>query len=76
MPPTPHHIAFVILPDFSNMGLALAIEPLFVANWLAQAKLFEWSVLSVDGLSVKASNGMRLPVSRGYLPAVRAAGLG
>lgn len=62
MTQTPHHIAFVILPDFSNMGLALAIEPLFVANWLAQSKLFRWSILSLDGLSVRASNGMHLPV--------------
>ncbi len=42
--------------------MALAIEPLFVANWLAQAKLFSWSILSLDGLSVRASNGMHLPV--------------
>lgn len=61
-PPNPHRLAFVVLPDFSNMGLALAIEPLFVANWLAQKPLFSWSVLSLDGLSVRASNGMHLPV--------------
>jgi AraC family carnitine catabolism transcriptional activator len=59
---TPHHIAFVVLPDFSNMGLALAVEPLFVANWLSQTALFRWSILSLDGLSVRASNGMHLPV--------------
>ncbi|TDQ83354.1 AraC family transcriptional regulator with amidase-like domain [Dongia mobilis] len=58
----PHHIAFVVLPEFSNMGLALAIEPLFVANWLAQRQIFRWSILSLDGLSVRASNGMHLPV--------------
>lgn len=58
----PHHLAFVVLPEFSNMGLALAIEPLFVANWLAQRPLFRWSLLSLDGLSVRASNGMHLPV--------------
>lgn len=59
---TPHHLAFVVVPDFSNMGLALAIESLFVANWLAQKKLFSWHILSLDGLSVRASNGMHLPV--------------
>lgn len=66
MPPlfanAPHHIAFVLLPDFSNMGLSLAVEPLFVANWLTQKPLFRWSTLSIDGLSVRASNGMHLPV--------------
>lgn len=58
----PHHLAFVVLPEFSHMGLALAIEPLFVANWLAQKQLFRWSTLSLDGLSVRASNGQHLPV--------------
>lgn len=58
----PHNLAFVVVPDFSNMGLALAIEPLFVANWLAQKPLFRWQILSLDGLSVRASNGMHLPV--------------
>jgi AraC family carnitine catabolism transcriptional activator len=57
-----HRLAIVILPDFSNLGLAAAVEPLFVANWLSQNRLFDWSVLSVDGLSVQASNGMRVPV--------------
>lgn len=44
------------------MGLALAVEPLFVANWLQQTPLFRWSTLSIDGLSVRASNGMYIPV--------------
>lgn len=57
-----HRLGIVILPDFSNLGLAAAVEPLFIANWLAQQRLFEWSILSVDGLSVRASNGMRVPV--------------
>jgi AraC family carnitine catabolism transcriptional activator len=57
-----HRLAIVILPDFSNLGLAAAVEPLFVANWLSQRRLFDWTILSVDGLSVQASNGMRVPV--------------
>ncbi len=57
-----YRLAFVALPDFSNLGLAAAIEPLFVANWLAQRQLFQWSVLSVDGLSVRSSSGLRVPV--------------
>jgi len=57
----PYRLAFVVLPDFSNLGLALAVEPLFVANWLSQRPLFQWSVLSVDGLSVRSSSGLRVP---------------
>ncbi len=55
-------ITFLILPEFSNLSLAAAIEPLFVANWLAQRTLFEWQVVSVDGNPVPASNGRRVPV--------------
>ena len=57
-----YRLAFVLLPEFSNLGLAAAVEPLFVANWLAQDALFAWTLVSVDGEPVKASNGMRIPV--------------
>jgi AraC family transcriptional regulator, carnitine catabolism transcriptional activator len=55
-------IAFLVLPEFSYLGLAAAMEPLFVANWLAQRTLFEWQVVSVDGKPVRASNGREVPV--------------
>jgi AraC family carnitine catabolism transcriptional activator len=61
-------LAFLVLPEFSNLGLAAAIEPLFVANWLAQATLFDWQVVSVDGRPVHASNGRITPVD-GAMPA-------
>jgi AraC family carnitine catabolism transcriptional activator len=50
-------VAFLILPEFSNLGLAAATEPLFVANWLSQRPLFDWKVISADGRPVRASNG-------------------
>jgi AraC family carnitine catabolism transcriptional activator len=55
-------VAFLLLPEFSHLGIAAATEPLFVANWLAQTALFEWRIVSVDGEPVRASNGMRMPV--------------
>jgi AraC family carnitine catabolism transcriptional activator len=55
-------VAFVLLPEFSNLGIAAATEPLFVANWLAQRPVFEWSLLSVDGKPVRASNGVVVEV--------------
>jgi AraC family transcriptional regulator, carnitine catabolism transcriptional activator len=54
--------AFLVLPEFSNLGLAAATEPLFVANWLAQRPVFEWKIVSVDGRPVRASNGRETPV--------------
>src|SRR5689334_5110605 len=56
-------LALLLLPEFSNLGLAAVIEPLFVANWLAQRPLFEWRTLSVDGKPVRASNAALLPVA-------------
>ena len=50
------------MPEFSHLGIAAATEPLFIANWLAQAVLFEWTVVSAGGAPVRASNGMRIPV--------------
>jgi AraC family carnitine catabolism transcriptional activator len=51
-------LAFLPLPEFSHFGLAAAIEPLFVANWLAQATLYSWKIISADGRPVRASNGV------------------
>ena len=61
-------IAFLLMPDFANLTLALAIEPLFVANWLAQETLFEWSTLSANGKPVRASNGASVPVDDALTP--------
>ena len=55
-------LGVLLLPEFSNLGLAAVTEPLFVANWLAQRTLFEWRSVSVDGKPVRASNGALLAV--------------
>ena len=55
-------LGLLLLPEFSNLGLAAVTEPLFVANWLAQRTLFEWRSVSVDGKPVRASNGALLAV--------------
>jgi AraC family transcriptional regulator, carnitine catabolism transcriptional activator len=55
-------IAFLLLPEFSHLGIAAATEPLFIANWLAQQTVFDWKVISADGKPVRASNRMLLPV--------------
>jgi AraC family carnitine catabolism transcriptional activator len=55
-------VAFLLLPEFSNLGIAAATEPLFIANWLAQRPVFDWKIISVDGRPVHASNGRLVPV--------------
>ncbi len=56
-------LALLLLPEFSNLGLAAVTEPLFVANWLSQRTLFEWRSVSVDGKPVRASDGALLAVA-------------
>jgi AraC family carnitine catabolism transcriptional activator len=55
-------LALLLLPEFSNFGLAAVTEPLFIANWLAQGTAFEWCTISDDGKPVRASNGTIVPV--------------
>jgi AraC family carnitine catabolism transcriptional activator len=55
-------IGFLLLPDFPQICLAAAIEPLFIANWLAGAELYCWETLSLDGRPVRASNGTSVAV--------------
>ena len=61
----PRDVAFILLPAFSYLSLIGAVEPLFIANWLAGRRLYRWQVLSRDGRAVEASNGLRAPVDGG-----------
>jgi AraC family carnitine catabolism transcriptional activator len=61
MSTAPEHIHFLLLPEFSMLGLLSAIEPLRVANRFG-GELYRWHLLSADGASVRASNGMALEV--------------
>ena len=42
-------VGLLLLPDFSQLGLAAVTEPLFVANWLSGRALYRWRTLSLDG---------------------------
>ena len=52
-------VGLLLLPDFSQLGLAAATEPLFVANWLSGRELYRWRTLSLDGKPVRSSAGQR-----------------
>ena len=67
----PQDVAFLLLPAFSYLSLMAAVEPLFIANWLAGRRLYRWLVLSRDGRAVEASNGLRAPVDSGLAGAGR-----
>src|ERR1700754_5049943 len=60
----PQTLGFLLLPQFSMMAFVSAVEPLRVANPLAERELYRWEIVSRDGQSVEASNGMSLVAAR------------
>lgn len=60
--PLPERIGFLLLPRFSMMAFFSAVEPLRIANRISGKTLFEWTLFSLDGEPVTASNGMALLV--------------
>src|SRR5262249_28554206 len=48
--------AFLLVPGFSLMTFASAVEPLRQANRLTGRKLYEWTLISADGRAVSASD--------------------
>jgi transcriptional regulator GlxA family with amidase domain len=51
-------VTFLLLPKFSLMAFASAVEPLRVANRLSAKSLYEWSLVSGDGGPVFCSGGL------------------
>lgn len=54
------HFVFVVVPRFNFATMVTMIETMRIANYLLPAPFFSWEVLSFDGPSVSASNGMSL----------------
>ena len=65
----PHAVALVLLPEFTMMPVTSAIEPLRQANRFAEKALYRWTMHSVDGQPVAASNNI-LTMVNGDLEAV------
>jgi transcriptional regulator GlxA family with amidase domain len=63
----PQKIGFYLVPRFSMMAFASAIEPLRSANRLAGKELYEWRIFAENMDPVPASNGIavvpELPIS-------------
>ena len=54
------HFAFLTLPQYSMIALTNAVEPLRMANNISGQLAYEWSIVSLDGAPVVASNGLTL----------------
>ena len=52
--------AFLTLPNYSLIALANALEPLRMANRVANRTLYEWQIASLRGEPVIASSGLQM----------------
>src|ERR1700728_925141 len=52
--------AFLTLPNYSLIAVANALEPLRMANRLVGKEIYQWSIISMDGISTQASSGLNL----------------
>mgnify|MGYP005989697059 CR=1 FL=1 len=53
-------VGFLLLDHFTMIALASSIEPLRMANQLSAEELYSWSLISENGQSVTASDGLSL----------------
>lgn len=54
----PLKVGFLLIPNFSMLAFASAIEPLRAANRMAGEELFSWVISSPTGEPTQASNGV------------------
>ncbi len=53
---------FLLLPEFTLLAFSAALDPLRIANQLAQKPLYGWLVLSENGEAVSSSSGIDIGV--------------
>ncbi len=51
-------IVFFLVPDFTMIAFATALEPLRSANRMLGHEAYRWRLASLDGMPVRASNGV------------------
>lgn len=56
-------IVFFLVPDFTMIAFATALEPLRSANRMLGYEAYRWRLASVDGQPVNASNGVECAVN-------------
>jgi AraC family transcriptional regulator, glycine betaine-responsive activator len=57
----PRNFVFLLVPGFSMMALAAALEPLRALNRLARFQAYDWRLASLHGEPVATSSGIPLP---------------
>lgn len=55
--PSPCHIVFALVEDFTHMAFSCAVDPFRIANLISGQELYSWSFASLDGQSERSSSG-------------------
>lgn len=63
-----YDIGFLLLTGFSQLAFSAALEPLRMANHLAERPLYTWHLVSRDGTAVTASSGLPTAVDQALEP--------
>lgn len=54
------HYGFLLLPNYSMIAVSSALEVLRMANQLGRDEFYSWSMYTMDGHNVTASNGLNI----------------
>lgn len=57
-------LGFLLLPEFTLLAFSAAVDPLRIANQLAQKPLYHWQVFSENGDAVVSSSGIDVGVEK------------
>ncbi|SDL85263.1 transcriptional regulator, AraC family with amidase-like domain [Franzmannia pantelleriensis] len=60
-----YDVGFLMVPGFSQLAFSSTLEPLRMANHLADRELYRWHLISRDGAPVTASSGLTSNVDHG-----------
>ena len=61
--PIKRSLAFFLIPDFTMVAFATALDPLRLANRMLGYEAYKWRLASYDGKPVRASNGVECAVN-------------
>jgi transcriptional regulator GlxA family with amidase domain len=60
----PERFGFFLIPEFSMLSFAAAVEPLRMANRISGHLCYEWHLYTPENRPIRASNGMSFQPSR------------
>ena len=52
------HVGFILMPDYSMIAFANAVETLRMANYISRRQLYRWTVVTAGETTAVASNGL------------------